>query len=90
MKGKRMVSLKRFAVSMLALIMMLTYMPILSGAAYAGDEDKIELTPEQAEAVKNWCQITKRTITIVDMLPFIPMLCFGLLTEILRYFLFIQ
>lgn len=50
MKGKRMVSLKRFAVSMLALIMMLTYMPILSGAAYAGDEDKIELTPEQAEA----------------------------------------
>ena len=48
------------------------------------------ITPEQAEAVKTWCQITKRTITIVDMLPFIPMLCFGLLTEILRYFLFIQ
>ena len=44
------------------------------------------ITVEQAEAVRNWCRITKRNITVVDMLPFIPMLAFGLLIQILRYF----
>ena len=44
------------------------------------------ITEDQAEAVRNWCRITKRNITVVDMLPFIPMLAFGLLIQILRYF----
>ena len=45
------------------------------------------ITAQQAEAVRNWSRITKRSITIVDMLPFVPMLAFGLAAQILRYFL---
>ena len=46
------------------------------------------LSASQAEAVRNWCRITNRTIMIVEMLPFAPFICIGLAIELIRHFLF--
>ena len=46
------------------------------------------LSASQTEAVRNWCRITNRPITIVEMLPFAPFICIGLITELIRNYLF--
>ena len=42
----------------------------------------------QAEAVKKWCRITKSSITIVEMLPFVPFILVAVIIEPLRLYLF--
>ena len=46
------------------------------------------LSTLQADAVKMWCKNAKRTITIVEMLPFAPCLAFATGVQIIRYILF--
>jgi len=46
------------------------------------------LSISQAEAVRNWCRITNRPVMIVEMLPFAPFLCVGLIIELIRHILF--
>ena len=46
------------------------------------------INADQAEAVKNWCRITKNPITIVEMLPFVPFILIAVLIEPLRLYLF--
>ena len=45
------------------------------------------MSVEQAEAVKEWCRITKRDVSVVSMLPFVPMFMCGLIVQIIRFFL---
>ena len=46
------------------------------------------LSVSQTEAVRNWCHVTNRPIIIVEMLPFAPFICMGLIVELIRHFLF--
>lgn len=46
------------------------------------------LSARQAEAVRNWCKITGRTVAVVEMLPFVPFMLAALILEPLRSFLF--
>lgn len=46
------------------------------------------LTDKQAIAVKEWCRITKREVTVVEMLPFAPSFAAAVLVIILRFFLY--
>jgi len=42
----------------------------------------------QTEAVRKWCRITGNSITIVEMLPFAPFICLGIIIELGRHLLF--
>lgn len=41
------------------------------------------INEKQAEAVKRWCKNAKSTVTIVEMLPFVPFFAFAVVLEVL-------
>ena len=45
------------------------------------------LNSAQAFAVAQWCKNAKRNVTIVEMLPFVPLLSVGLIIEIIRFYM---
>ena len=44
------------------------------------------ITPAQALAVQKWCKNTRRSITVVEMMPFVPLISVSVIIQIIRFF----